>query len=260
MNNYIKEIEDNGYCLVKEYFKKDEVFRMLEKCKKIFELTKDNICQDTPFLNTNQPNVYNLQNKDIFFIEKLLSIEIIEEILVYFLNDKWYRQIPKDLPNYILRSYGARSSNTALPLHIDSFIPYIGNEVISMQVIIVLEDMRFENGCSVVIPGSHQFGRYADNSKDADKKYINAQAGDIVLWDSRLWHGTSENLTKGTRWAIVATFTRWWIKQHFNITNSIPKDIFDLLSPKFKSILGFGSLPNDDEYAGIEIKKGYEEL
>lgn len=258
--NYLEQIKENGYCILPQALSKDQISDFLNRIKNLYEETKDKICQDTPYLNTNQPNVYNLQNKGIDFIKLLLDNKEIEHILVKCLNDKWYKQIHQEQPNYILRSFGARSSNSALPLHIDSFIPYQGEETIAMQVVIVLEDMSIENGCTVAIPGSHQTGKYADNSKFNDATPLLLKAGDIAIWDSRIWHGTTDNKTEDTRWAIIATFTRWWIKQHFDITKALPEDIKEKLSQKEKSILGFASVPHLSEYEGIEMKKGYSDL
>ena len=258
--NYLKQIKENGYHILPQALSQDQVNYFLDKIKKLYEETKDEICQDTPYLNTNQPNVYNLQNKDIDFIKLLFNNKEVEHILIKYLNDKWYKQIHQEQPNYILRSFGARSSNSALPLHIDSFIPYQGEETIAMQVVIVLEDMSIENGCTVAIPGSHQTGEYADNTKFNEATPLLLKAGDIAIWDSRIWHGTTENKTEGTRWAIIATFTRWWIKQHFDITRALPESIKNQLSQKEKSILGFASVPHLSEYEGIEIKKGYSDL
>jgi ectoine hydroxylase-related dioxygenase (phytanoyl-CoA dioxygenase family) len=256
--NYTQQIKKQGYCILPQIFNISQVEDLLNDIKTLYQETKNKISQDTPYLNTNQPNVYNLQNKNVKFIDTLLGIEKIEKILIDCLNDKWYKQIPLNQPNYILRSFGARSSNSSLPLHIDSFIPYIGDEIIAMQMVIVLEDMTLENGCTVAIPGSHQNGEYADNSLYDKAIPLTLKAGDIALWDSRIWHGTTENTTEGTRWAIIATFTRWWIKQHFNITKSIPKEIYAQLNPKYRSILGYCSEPWDTEYEGIEMKKGYD--
>ena len=128
--NYTQQIKEQGYCILPQVFDKNKIDEILIKIKDLYEKTKDEISQDIPYLNTNQPNIYNLQNKDITFIELLLGLTEIESILIECLNDKWYKQIPQDQPNYILRSFGARSSNTALPLHIDSFIPYKGDEKI----------------------------------------------------------------------------------------------------------------------------------
>jgi ectoine hydroxylase-related dioxygenase (phytanoyl-CoA dioxygenase family) len=256
--NYTDQIKKEGYCIIPQVFNPEQINHLLTLIKSTYEKTKDEISQDTPYLNTNQPNVYNLQNKDLTFINTLFGIEEVEKILIDCLNDKWYKQIPQDQPNYILRSFGARSSNSALPLHIDSFIPYKGDETIAMQVVIVLEDMTVENGCTIAIPGSHQTGEYADNKVYDQAIPLTLKAGDIAIWDSRLWHGTTDNKTEGTRWAIIATFTRWWIKQHFELTESLPEEIYNQLSPKYKSILGYCSKPWKNEYEGIEIKKGYD--
>jgi ectoine hydroxylase-related dioxygenase (phytanoyl-CoA dioxygenase family) len=255
---YINQIKEKGYCIIPQVFNLEQVNEMLSSVKNCYEITKDIISKDTPYLNQNHPNIYNLQNKDIKFINTLLGIEQVEQILINCLNDNWYKQIPQDQPNYILRSFGARSSNDQLPLHIDSFIPYIGDETIAMQVVIVLEDMKIENGCTVAIPGTHQSGKYADNNVYNEAIPLTPKAGDIVIWDSRLWHGTTKNTTEGSRWAIIATFTRWWIKQHFEITESLPIEIYEKLTPKYRSILGYCSKPWKDEFEGIEIKKGYD--
>jgi len=258
--NYTDQIKQEGYCILPKVFTPEQVSSLLTLVKDTYQKTKNEISQDTPYLNTNQPNVYNLQNKDVTFVDTLLGLSQVEQILINCLNDKWYRQIPQDQPNYILRSFGARSSNAALPLHIDSFIPYKGDETIAMQVAIVLEDMTIENGCTVVIPGSHQAGEYADNAVYDEAIPLVLKAGDIAIWDSRLWHGTTANTTQGTRWAIIATFTRWWIKQHFEMTEAVPSEIYNQLSPKYRSILGYCSKPWKTEYEGIEIKKGYDHV
>ncbi|MGI9296255.1 MAG: hypothetical protein ACR2PS_19905 [Pseudomonadales bacterium] len=54
-----------------------------------------------PYLNREQPMVYNLQSKDVFFDELLFANEIMQQILKFFLNDPWYTAIPRDAPNYI---------------------------------------------------------------------------------------------------------------------------------------------------------------
>jgi len=258
LKQHIQNIKENGYTILPGIISTRDANEWKTIISEIYKETKDEICQDTPYLNNNQPNVYNLQNKSRCFTKLLFNIPGLEEILKTFLNDKWYKQIPQDQPNYILRSFGARSSNTALPLHIDSFIPYVGEEVIAMQVVICLEDMTLENGCTVAIPGSHKSGEYADN-KQCDKAIpLLLKAGDIAIWDSRIWHGTTENKTESTRWAIIATFCRYWLKQQFDITKNIDSEIYNELTPKEKSILGFNSIPPLNEYEGIEMKRGYE--
>lgn len=260
MNTYFEQIENNGYCIVPSEYSPEIVEKLLQQCKSTYEMTKDKVSDLVPYLNQNQPTLYNLQNKEFLFLETLFASKKGEAILTRFLNDKWYKQIPPTEPNYILRSFGARSSNAALPLHIDSFIPYSGNDVIVMQYAIVLEDQYQDNGCTIVVPGSHKSGQYANQDALKDAIPIEPKAGDVVIWDSRLWHGTTTNKTNNTRWAVIATFCRWWIKQHFNITDNMPQGNYERLTDKQKSILGFCSVPWNTEYEGIDLKRGYDTL
>ena len=177
-----------------------------------------------------------------------------------FLNDRWFKQIPQDQPNYTLRSFIARSSNNLLPMHIDSFLPYEGPHVFIMQYSIILQDQNTENGCTVVVPRSHLVGEYATQESFNDAVPIESEAGDVVIWDSRLWHGTRENSTEDMRWAIIATWCRWWLKQHWNIPQNLPQEIYSQLSDSQKAVLGYCTISPNDEAHGIDLKRGYDSL
>lgn len=258
MDKYVKQIAEDGYCVLRNVYQQDQVKRALILVKAGYEQTRNTQSSAVPFLNRNQPIVYNLQNKDHYFLEMLFSCELLEKLFVRFLNDPWYKQIPTGEPNYIMRSFLARSSKDPLPLHIDSFIPYKGPHVISMQVAILLEESTVANGCTVFVPRSHQAGEYVEQKALRDAIPIEGKPGDAVIWDSRLWHGANAGTSDGTRWAIIATFARWWLKQAFDIPQSLPDAIKEKLSPKEKAIMGFSSRPYGDESEGIDMKRGYE--
>jgi ectoine hydroxylase-related dioxygenase (phytanoyl-CoA dioxygenase family) len=184
----------------------------------------------------------------------------VERILTQFLNDRWFTQIPAGAPNYILRSFLARSSNHQMPMHIDSFIPSSGRNFFMMQCALLLEDSNESNGCTVLVPGSHRSDEYAPQESFATAVPMAAKAGDLMFWDSRLWHGARANVSDGTRWAMIATFGRWWIKQAFDIPGSLPQAIYQELSDSEKAVLGFCSVPYHDETTGIDMKRGYDLL
>ena len=202
--------------------------------------------------------VYNLQNKHKNFID-LLMLEDVKSILKYFLNDDYYQVQDSALPNFILNYYNARSSGQFLDLHIDSSVPAHGEFPWAMQAAFVLEDMDEENGCTVVVPGSHQSGKYTN--RDLRKRFpIVASAGDIAIWDSRIWHGTLDNISGRSRWVLIATFTRWWLKQSMDMTRSLPDSIYKKLTDEQKLLLGFCSIPPSDESNSIHTKKSYLDL
>ncbi|MGI9285955.1 MAG: phytanoyl-CoA dioxygenase family protein [Pseudomonadales bacterium] len=257
---HVEKLKKDGYCYVQAAFSSEQVNKALNLVKSYHSQTAHSQAKRMPFLNRDQPMVYNLQSKDLFFIELLFANELMQDILKFFLNDRWYTSIPEHDPNYILRSYLARSSNLRMPMHIDSFIPYTGPEVFVMQCAIVLEDQTEENGCTVIVPGSHLFAEYTNQDAFDQAIPIESRAGDLVIWDSRVWHGATENRTADTRWSVIGTFSRWWLKQAFNIPGNLPQHIYNELTDSQKAVLGFCSVPYGTEMMGIDMKRSYDLL
>ena len=81
-----------------------------------------------------------------------------------------------------------------------------------------------------------------------------------MLWDSRVWHGAKANNSGGTRWALIATYCRWWLKQAFDIPPNVPEAIYGSLTRKQRAILGFCSRPFGTEAEGVDMKQGYDSL
>ena len=146
-----------------------------------------------------------------------------------------------------------------LDLHIDSYMPFKGDQTYMMQLIFMLEESNINNGCSMVVSGSHKSGKFC-NRKSKKIKNLIAKAGDLIVWDSRLWHGARENKYKKTRWALVATLTRWFIKQSMDITKSLPNKIYKKCTKKEKLLLGFCSIPPYNEFKGVNTKADYNQL
>jgi ectoine hydroxylase-related dioxygenase (phytanoyl-CoA dioxygenase family) len=256
----ISAIDRDGYVRIPQAFDKDTVAVALDRITSWFDDTVNAQSERMPRLNRAQPMVYNLQSKDIFFSKLILETPIIEGILKHFLNDQWFSSIPAEDPNYILRSFLARSSNHRMPMHIDSFVPYTGSYPFIMQCSILLEDQNEENGCTLIVPGSHKSDQYADQKSYETAVPVEANAGDLVFWDSRIWHGAGENTSGGTRWSIIATFCRWWIKQAFDIPGNMPQEIYDQLTDRQRAVMGYCSVPYDDEKIGIDMKRSYDLL
>lgn len=258
-NTHLKNIREKGYTVMPAIYSQNEVNRALQIIRDLNEKKSEFTTSNLPRLATD-PIIWNLQNKDIYFLKLLFQPREVEEILMDLLNDPWYKAIPQDQPNYNLRLFTARSSKKSLALHIDSFLPYTGNHCFSMQCAVLLEDMNEENGSTLVVPGSHQYGEYARQDALNDAIPVIAKAGDVVLWDSRLWHGALPNDSGKTRWALIATYVRWWVKQSFMIPQNLPESIYDELSDKERAILGYCSIPYNNEMEGIDMRNGYEVL
>ena len=258
----ISRIKLDGYYVLRNQFSSYTCNKLLNLTKNLFYSKKNQSNQKIVYsyktMYSTSDNVLNLQNKNISFVRALSSNKLLEEILKYFLNDKWYKSIKSDYPNYIIKSYAARSSVVKMPMHIDALIPHKGNEVIGMPCSIILEDQNLENGCTIVKPGSHQSGNWA--TQKSKIKPIISKRGDIVIWDGRIWHGTTKNKSGRSRWALVSNFVRWWVKQSYDIPKAVPDKIYRKLTTKEKILLGFCSYPYKDEFEGSVLKRGISSL
>lgn len=119
------------------------------------------------------------------------------------------------------------------------------NELISRpavsNVLIMLNGMNKENGWTLIVPGSHLFGRHPDKKLDKGIQTISAQGppGCAIITDGRLWHGTGANVSHQDRLAILITFCGPQFRPQENFTLGIKKNIFAKLSEFQKELLGF---------------------
>jgi len=258
MKSKIKEIENNGFCRIKNFLSDKQVSSLLSKVHYYYKKNKKLKYKGVPVRDSEDKILYNLQNKDYLFIKTLNNKNVVK-IAKHFLNDEHYRFLPKEKPNFIINYFNARSSGKKLDLHIDSWIPYKGKKTHMMQFVFLLEKSTINNGCTIVVKKSHKSGKFTDRKT---KKIIpiTGNPGDLIIWDSRLWHGTYENIDKVSRWAIVVTLSSWWVKQAMDMPKSLPKKIYKKCNNLEKQLLGFCSEPPINENIRINTKSGYEVL
>ena len=98
-----------------------------------------------------------------------------------------------------------------------------------------------ENGGTMVVPGSHLYGRHPDKNLDSHIKPIAAEGppGCAIITDGRLWHGTGANVTEEPRIAIIITFCGPQFRPQENYTFGLRKDILNELNDFQKELLGF---------------------
>jgi hypothetical protein len=255
-SQHLKRLRSMGYTRINAGLDPELTKALLKKVQTQFERHKHSMAPVPSEWDARW--VLNLQNKDKAFID-LLDLPIVESVMKAMLNDPYFRHFPPEAPNYILGQYVARSSVKPLQLHIDAGMPQPGPSTTMVQLGFVLEDMDEANGCTLIVPGSHLLGEYSDREL-LHHHPLPAKAGDIVIWDARVWHGSGANNSDGTRWSIVATFQRWWIKQSFDMPRALPQAIFEQLSDRQKALIGFCTIPPLDETERRTRARAYSDL
>ncbi len=250
IDRHLAAIQADGYVRLGRLFSQAQLTWFTERLRELL-----------PVVSPGHRFIYNLHTKDLGFLTAFTRQPLLMALLRRCLNDTWYRAIPQDQANFILRGLVARSSGEQpLALHLDSFVPATGDYLWNLIVSVAIDPSDRDNGCTLIVPGSHRFGRYATQDALAEAVPLESTAGEVVLWDSRLWHGAGANRSGRTRWAINATFSRWWIKQSFAIPESLPPADLARLTLEEQAILGRCTRPPRDEHDRIDIKGGYELL
>ncbi|MFF0342265.1 phytanoyl-CoA dioxygenase family protein [Kribbella sp. NPDC004875] len=141
------------------------------------------------------------------------------------------------------------NSRAALPgeghqgLHADFGHPVQPGEYEVCNSIWLLDDFTPENGATRVVPGSHRRGTMpADEMPDPaaahpDQIQLTAPAGTVVIFNSHLWHGGTQNHTGKPRRALHSYFARRHLPQQLDQQKYIRLETYKRLTPAQHFIL-----------------------
>jgi len=157
-------------------------------------------------------------------------------------TDQWWAPDPIDRKKDFLppASITRKKFNYEINKNILNNDDLIARPAVS-NVLIMLNGMSHENGGTMVVPGSHLFGRHPEKEIDTDIKPIAAEGppGCAIITDGRLWHGTGANKTKIPRIAIIITFCGPQYRPQENYTFGLKKEVLKKLNNFQKELLGF---------------------
>ena len=112
-------------------------------------------------------------------------------------------------------------SHTVVGYHQDfSYTPHTNDDIVT--ALLMLDDVSEENGCLMVIPGSHRGPQYSlfdgatftgfvdpeqERALKAREVAVTGKAGDVCLMHTRLLHGSAPNLSDRPRGLFICVYT-----------------------------------------------------
>jgi ectoine hydroxylase-related dioxygenase (phytanoyl-CoA dioxygenase family) len=128
-------------------------------------------------------------------------------------------------------------------LHTDWGGPVEPGEYQVCNSIWLLDDFTADNGATRVVPGSHRFGNVPrlaltdPAAPHADEVLVTGSAGTVMVFNSHLWHGGTQNRSDRPRRALHSYFTRREHGQQLDQRKYIRGQITAALSPAVRFIL-----------------------
>jgi hypothetical protein len=153
--------------------------------------------------------------------------------------------------NFILNSYGGLKNLPSKPSYVTKVHRDIrffsGDFPLMLNMLVMLDDFTIENGATYVLSGSHKVSAKPDDETfylKADR--VTGTKGDVLFFNSNLWHAAGVNKTQIQRRALTLTFTKPFMKQQLDYSKAIGYDKLKTLSPEIQQLAGyFSRTPSD---------------
>lgn len=117
---------------------------------------------------------------------------------------------------------------------------YTPDRPLMVQLLCTLDEFLPETGATWFLGGSHREDRKpSDQEFFANAVQPSAEAGRLLLFDSRLWHAAGVNRTDRPRRALTLTFTRPFLKPQFDYCRYLGYDYVVGLPEPMQQLLGY---------------------
>lgn len=197
----------------------------------------------------------------------LLSDETFIDFLSYFLT----LNVVETLSNNFFKAKCILNSLSALNNlpHKPNFSAIVHRDLrfyshplpVMVNLLIMLDDFTEENGGTYLLPYSHTI-----EEKPTDEYFfknaiqITGKKGDILIFDSNVWHASAPNKTDKGRRGIPLTISRSFHKQLLDYPRAIGFDRMEDFSEDLQQFLGyFSRVPSSlDEWYLPEEKRFYK--
>lgn len=255
-----KQLREYGYCITKDALSKEQleaVRKRLDdqataelalgvayedggkganKAARGYRGDDEIVDEATPEAIAPNQRVWLLHNKGQEFLD-FLDNPIIEDLICDYLEE--------DFPwvsNFSANIVRAGAEPQFLHSDQNSVQPQVPF-AIGVNNLFALDDFTEDNGATILIPGSHipEHGLAPDNIYSTEGTVTAVvPAGSCITFDPRMWHASGPSKPGAPqRRAVILLMYRPWARQHNNGVLAVPPSVYEKLSDKHKTMLGF---------------------
>lgn len=238
-----QQLAEQGFCVVPDVLPLDQVAEVVRRLYRAADASERmGVSTFMPILDPNASNVrvfYLLEHDAIFreLIRHPLAVEMVQALLgEEFLISNFTANI-------------ARPGSGSMFLHSDQslVVPEPWLQPWAINIIWCLSDVRFENGGTLHIPGSHRWtdrSQVPENASEMLQSFV-APAGSFVAMDGRMWHTSGSNITKDEeRPLLFGYYTKPFLRPQVNWNAALSPETMATLDEQMQIWLGLGISAN----------------
>lgn len=161
------------------------------------------------------------------------------------------RSVFQGAPYHLSASSGmiVRKGAEPMALHADQqYLPMKTELPVHLNVFYCLSDFEADMGATRVVPGSHllpppRMGHTPERGayclEETETIPVECAAGDVIIWESRLWHQSGASTSEKTRYSISSVWSQAWVKPIDNLVQCLQDDVYQTLSKDELELLQF---------------------
>jgi ectoine hydroxylase-related dioxygenase (phytanoyl-CoA dioxygenase family) len=234
---HINQLKSEGYFIIKNAIPSEWVGTLSKAMYTAFERHRKVQKKYNNDITTDGVALHVLISDDVFIqlVYYICESGIIEDLQTNFFGS------PCILNSFSALNNLPKQSNFSSVVHRDLRF-YSGDFPMMLNCLIMIDDFTIENGATYLLPGSH-----LDKSKPSDEEFFNnaiqavGSSGDLLVFNSNLWHASAPNKTDKDRKALPFTISRSFMKQLFDYPRGLGYNRMHTFSNKMQQFLGYHS-------------------
>jgi len=235
LSNFKESMTRHGIHIEKSVFTTQEVQNFSEKMDRIWDIQLDRYGEDYLKKINEYGTVRCMMDYENIFLDLIQDERIFKYVSAAIGNTSILH-----LQNGIILF--PEISHHQSNYHQDFAKNFIPDTALSLNSLVVIDRFDKESGGTFFIPGSHQFTeKPSQEFIIKNEVQVHANPGDVIFFDSMLWHKGGKNISNKPRRAINHQYTKPFIKQQISYPDLLKDKVG--IETKLAQILGMWTIP-----------------
>ncbi|MCS7317948.1 MAG: phytanoyl-CoA dioxygenase family protein [Candidatus Dojkabacteria bacterium] len=208
----IEEVRFKGYSIIRNIISLEECLKINNKLEEIYSIQVEEIGKE---------NLQKIQELDVvrcplYYDEKFVSLltnNFILSVLQKLFQNKFILHLQNGIINRPYTKHHQTSWHRDIP-----YQEYTTSKPLSINVFYCLSPFNKQTGATQILPYSHKYEKFPSiNFVEQNAIHIEANPGDIVIFDSWLYHRATPNVSNIVRYGLNHVFTLPILKQQIDL-------------------------------------------